>query len=568
MTTSEILKSAIVDDYKKLRETFKSDSYYAIQIIIRRLDVISLFFWNSKHLNEEQVNESREFFNFGWAPLIKRFFDTHDFDKQHQFIQTREYDYSWADSVILQSGRLAFCQQLLDYEKGSLLKFIQVKETEFEIQYPSERIGHAYFERKSVDFYRDEIVERIIKDKKTKNTLTGDEIKIKLREIITNPYGKFISYNTTEEIDEYYNEKGHHHVLRIQGYEDFDTKDKFGSIEYWKYVDLIEILCGVAIMHTDACIELTKMNPQVDMHNILSYMYFKDSTVKIYAKYLGVSESEIEQILSCVTLHKDNYIHHLEIPAPVPPMYFQVSENQLIRSVAGCLGNPFRFLNIELKRKYKRDYDIAVNNRESRFRKELFLFFPHQRIIKIPREINISFRGMRTDIDAVAFDTETKTLGIFQLKWQDPFGHSMKERYSRISNLFPKANEWIEKMKFWLSSTDSKTILNSLQISRNYPQETEINEICVFIIGRNDVHFTGIELDNRVAWGSWHQIIESQARVETKFDDPIKEMFVKLKSFTPDHRADREDMPERQDFDVTIGNYKVFYKNKNEATES
>ena len=564
-TASEILTPVIVDDLKKIRDTFKSDSYYAIQIIVRRLDVISLFFWNSKHLNEEQVNESREFFNFGWAPLIKLFFKSHDFDKQHQFIQTSENDYSWADSVILQSGRLAFCQQLLDYEKGNLLKFIQINEKEFEIKYPSEKIGHAYFERKSVDFYRDEIVERIIKDKKTKNRISYDEIKAKLREIIKNPYGKFISYNTTEEIDEYYNEKGHHHVLRIQGYEEFDTKDRFGSIEYWKYVDLIEILCGVAIMHTDACIELTKMNQQVDMHNILSYMYFKDSTVKIYANYLGVSESEIDQIISCVTLHKDNFLYHLEIPAPAPPMYFQVSENQLMRSVAGCLGNPFRFLNIELKRKYKRDYDIAVNNREFRFRRDLFLFFPHSRIIKVPREVNISFRGMRTDIDAVAFDTETKTLGLFQLKWQDPYAHSMKERYSRISNLFPKANEWIEKMVFWLSNTDDKTILNSLQISKGFPMANKINEVCVFIISRNDIHFTGVELDNRVAWGSWHQIIESQARITATFDDTIREMFVKLKSFTPENRQDKEEMSGRQDFEVSIGRYKICYKSEHDT---
>lgn len=424
----------------------------------------------------------------------------------------------------------------------------------------NKQIGHAYFERKSVDFYRNEIVGRIIKDKKTKNLLTENEIKLKLREIIKNPFGQFISYATTEEIDEYYNEKGHHHILRIQSYDDFDTNDTFGGIEYCKYVDLIEIICGVAIMHTDACIELTKMNSSVDMHNILSYMYFKDSTIKIYSNYFGVSDETIEQMISCVTLSKENYEYYLDIPAPAPPMYFQISENQLIRSVAGCLGNPFRFLNAELKRKYKRDYDIAVNNREIRFRKELFLFFPHERIVKIPNEVNLSFNGMRTDIDAVVYDTETKTLGIFQLKWQDPFGHSMKERFSRISNLFPKANEWIEKMKFWFSNNDTKTILNSLQIAKHFPKANEILEVCVFVISRYDIHFTGVETDERVAWGSWHQVIEPQARIETKFDNPIREMFVKLKTFTPEDRMKREEMPTRQNFEAEVGDYKIYYK--------
>jgi hypothetical protein len=519
-----------------------------------------MFFWNSKHQNEEQVNESREFFNFGWAPLMKLFLNDHDFNTPNRFIQTFQRDYDWADSVMLHSGRLAFCRQLLDYEKAKILKFIKTKENEFEIKYPNEQIGHAYFERQSLDFFRKEIVERMINEKKSKLLFNENEIKVKLREIIKNPYGKFISYETTPEIDEYYNERGHQHILRIQGYDDFDSSDTFGSIEYWKYIDLVEIVCGVAIMHTDACIELTKMNSEVDMHNILTYTYYKDSTIKLYSKYLGVSNEEIEQIFSCFTLSKDNYEYYLDIPAAAPPMYFQVSDNQLIRSIAGCLGNPFIFLNRELKRRYKRDYDIAVNNREKRFRKELFYFFPHERIVKIPNEINISFNGMRTDIDAVAYDAETKTLGLFQLKWQDPFAHSMRERFSRITNLFPKANEWIGKMKFWLSNNDEKTILNSLQITKHAPQAREINEICVFVLARNGIHFAGIKTDDRVAWGSWYQIIESKARIETKFDDPIKEMFVKLKMFAPEHRMTREEMPTRQIFDVKIGDYRVYYE--------
>lgn len=555
---SAILRSAIESDYEKLRATFTSDPAHAIQILIRRLDVVSLFFWNSAHQAEDQVMESRGYFDFGWAPLLKLFLDNHDFEIQSHLIQTFPKDNQWADSVMLHSGRLAFCKQLLEYEKAKALEFTNPAENEFEITYKENQVGIEYFERVSADFFTDQIIERIIEEKKKPEQFTDEEIKTKLREIIKNPYGKFISYATTPEIDEHYNELGRHHVLRIQGYDDFDINDTFGSIEYRKYLDLIEIICGVAIMHTDACIELTKMNSDVDMHDVLTYLYYKDKTIKIYSNYFGLSDEEIEQILSCVTLTKDNYEYHLSIPAAAAPMYFQVSGNQLIRSVRGCLGNPFRFLNNELKRRYKRDYDSAVNNREKRFRTDLFAFLPNERIIKIPREINLSFRGMRTDIDAVAYDTKTKTLGLFQLKWQDPFAHSMKERFSRISNLFPKANEWIEKINIWLSSNDVKTILNSLQITKYAPQAKEVNEICIFVIARNHIHFTGVKTDERVAWGSWYQLIESLTSTKTEFDDQIKEMFVKLKIYAPEQRMLREEMPERQHFEAEIGDYRVY----------
>lgn len=556
---SEILKPVIDREFKKLRASFQADSYYAIQILIRRLDVVNMFFWKSEHQTDEQVNESREFFNFGWAPIIKLFLDDLDFHKLHRFIQTSKRDYNWADSVILHSGRLAFCKQILDYEKAKVLKIINTKKNEFEIKYNDDQVAVEYFERQSIGFFRDQIIERLIKEKKSKSSFDENEIKEKLRAIIKNPYSKFISYETTPEIDEYYNELGHHHILRIQGYDDFDVSDTFGSIEYRKYVDLIEMITGVAIMHTEACIELTKMNPSVDMHNILTYTYFKDKTIKLYSKFWGVSDEKIDQIFSCITLTKDNYKYYLDIPAAAPPMYFQLSDNQLIRSVAGCMGNPFRILNSELKRRFKRDYDIAVTKREERFRKELFLFFTHERIIKIPNEIKISFNGIKTDIDAIAYDSETKTLGLFQLKWQDLFAHSMKERFSRISNLFPKANEWIEKMRIWLSNNDDKTILNALQITKYAPTAKGINEICVFVLARNHVHFTGIKTDERVAWGSWYQIIESKASIETRFDDPIKEMFFKLKMFSPEQRMTREKMPKRQNFDARIGDYRIYY---------
>jgi hypothetical protein len=232
----------------------------------------------------------------------------------------------------------------------------------------------------------------------------------------------------------------------------------------------------------------------------------------------------------------------------------------MIRSIAGCLSNPFSLLNRELKRKYKNDYDKALNNRESRFRKELFGFFPHERIVKIPREINISFKGIRTDIDAVAFDTQTGTLGLFQLKWQDPFEKCMVERYSRISNLFPKINDWISKMKFWVANNTSKTIINSLQIDKFYKGKTTINEIYVFVISRNTINFTGVEKDESVAWSSWYQLIEAQASLKTLFDDPIREMYVKIKNFDPKVRLQREKLPETDDFEIYVGETKIYYK--------
>lgn len=563
MKPSKLLKDKIDEESKIPKNSFGGPSYWAIQNIVRRIDFILPLFHRRDGWTKQQVDEFREFFNYGWAPILKQYYDDINLDVHQPFPLMTDEMISWTDSNISFSGRLEFCKQLLSYEKAGLITIISPKENEFTFSYSHKVTGIEQYDQMSMDFYKEQIIERIIDQKKKEKPFDEQKIKTELRKIIKNPDGKLISYDSTPEIDEYYNQQGHYHILRLQGYDDFDTTDKFGGIEYWKYVDMIELITGVAIMHMDACLELVKMNPKVNLMNILSYTYFKDKTIKLYSNYLGVSEKKIEQIFSCLTVSKENFDYYLEYPSTPPPMYFQVSDNLTIRSIAGCLSNPFSLLNRELKRKYRSDYDKAVNRREDRFRKELFMFFPDERIIKIPREVNISSNGIKTDIDAVVFDSKTGTLGIFQLKWQDPFAKDMTERYSRMSNLFPKANEWVDKMKRWATNSTSKTIINSLQINKFLKEKKEVKEIYCFVISRNQMNFTGMEIsDNTVAWSSWHQLIEAQARIKTDFDDPIREMFVKIKSFSPDRRINIDELPQAEDLEVQIGKIKVHYKKK------
>jgi hypothetical protein len=554
------LQDVVDKESKRIKRTYHGRSYHAIQHIVRSLDNVLTLYFNSTSLSHEEVNDFREFFRFGWPSLLKNYYGDIDINIHEPFPLMTSESINWAYSNILYSGKIEFCKQLIAYEKADLIKIIKTKKNEFTFKYLKEETGIERFDVASYNFYKEKIVEKIIERKKTEKKFDEENIKNELKKIIKNPHGKLISYITTAELDEYYNDQGHYQVLRLQGYDEFDKNDKFGNVEYWKYIDIIEIIIGTALLHLDACLELKKMNDNVNLHDILSYTFFKDKTLNEYATYIGTSIEEIEQIFSCITLTKDNFEYYLRYPATPPPIYFQVSKNIMIRSIAGCLSNPFSLLNRELKRKYKSDYDKALNNRENRFRKELFGFFHHDRIVKIPREINISFRGMRTDIDAVAFDTQTGTLGLFQLKWQDPFEKCMVERHSRISNLFPKINEWISKMKFWTSHNTSKTIINSLQIDKFYKGNTPINEIYVFVISRNTINFTGIEKDETVAWSSWYQLIEAQASIRTMFDDPIREMYIKIKNFEPKIRIKTEGLSETEDFSMDIAETKIYYK--------
>ena len=306
------------------------------------------------------------------------------------------------------------------------------------------------------------------------------------------------------------------------------------------------------------------MNPKVNLQNLLTYTHFKDKTLDIYKNYFGASQTEIEQIFSCITLNKENFNYYLEYPGASLPMYVQVSDNMLVRLISGCLGNPFELLNRELKRKFEKDYFEAVNKREERFRRELYHLFPHDNVIKIPKGINIKIDGKETDIDAALFDTNTMTLGLFQLKWQDPFRKSMRERFSRITNLFQKATQWIEKVEYWLTNTEPRIILDTLDIKKYYKDEIYLTEVHLFVPSRNNMNFTNVDgMDDRVAWGTWYQMIESQAIVKSSSDNVIRDAFIKLKTLSPKNRMKNEKIPEIPNFETRFGKYRIYYDKQN-----
>lgn len=558
MTPSHILKEILDSESERLKELFDYPAYLAIHNIVRRMDVVIPLSSRSSKSPQNDYAEFRAFFDYGWLPLIKYYYSKINLsDRLPYTLMTREL-LSFCDTSITYSGRIEFCRQLLHYEKANLIEIQKISHKEFSFKYLHENTGIERFDSISYDFYINRIVEKIIEKKKKQKPFDENYIREQVSKIVSSPDGNMIVYHTTEEIDEYYNQQGHFHMLRKQGYDEFDSKDIFGGIEYWRYVDFVELVMSAALMRIDACIELQKKVSSIDLHNVLSYTFYKDKIVKNYSNYLGLSEEIVEQIMSCLTLTKDNFEYYLDYPAAPPPVFFQVSDNLLITSIAGCLSNPMILLNKELKRKYKRDYDKAVNNREDRFRKELFMFFKDEHIIKIPRGINISFIDIHTDIDAVVFDVKTKTLGLFQLKWQDRYQHSMKERFSRISNLFDKANEWIGKVKYWIENNSKKSIISSLQINKENKISTEIEEVYIFVISRNQMNFTGVELDDSVAWSSWHQLIESQADIGSNINNPIKEMFIKIKALEPEKRLQREKLPNLSKLVIELVDCKVY----------
>lgn len=454
------------------------------------------------------------------------------------------------------SGHTAYVQRVVDMARHQLVTIESSSTTDFSIVSSSSSFNSEVFDKIDVDFVRKVFIDELDAESAKQLDEEWPRIQKIIDETTCSPISSTISYPRNEEVDEYFERRVRLRIRRLQFHEDFGDEDRFGGIPYRKYIDFVETVMAVAYRHTAYSVSYSHKNPTAYLASLLTFVAEDGRFADDFAERFGLSMLQMEQMLSCITLSQDNFQEYLAISAAAPPPYVRMSDRHTIRSINGCLNNPFQFLNFELKRRWPSDYFEAVNRREDRFREDIFRLFPDEHIIKVPRQINIQVNGRRTDIDCVIYDIRTKTLGLFQLKWQEPFAHSLKKRRNS-SEEFYKANKWVDRVCTWLEAVGEKQLLASLQITKLPATAKQVGSVHIFVIGRYAAHFTNGEPDNRAVWGSWWQMVANMGKIKSAFEDPISLAAFSLEFMKPTNRMRRDEMPELKLPAVSLGKYRV-----------
>lgn len=552
----EILRSETL----RLRESFPHEEViFPIIEIVRALDYHTSSLKSGNNSDAQIRAVLFEKYHFGWALAFKEFYRNLKMINDVPVFTYSKEQRDCVDQTIQHAGSLQIAAQLLDCCKADLMT-VSKKENAFLFEYLTESSELEYYERLSTDYYF-ELIEGILEQKKKGYIDKLPQIRSKLKDIVNVVHDKFITYKATDEFDLFYKRLGYLYLMTTQIVDDFDETDTFGGIPYKKYMDQVEYVSRAALMHRDCCVALFhKTSHKINMRDTLTYGFSLKTFSDGLADYLDEKPELIREAVSCLSINKDNYEHHLSYPGVSPPPYFQIGNGTLIRSIHGCLDKPVQFLNRELKRKHPTDYFNAVNNRENRFRRELYDMFPYEWVKKVHGNVLIKTTKGDTDIDAVLFDEKTGTIGLFQLKWQDSFSTSMKERFSRISNLIPKSVEWIEKVTDWVHKSSQDEVIRALRIGE---VQGKLGDVILFVIARHHVHFTEQKLDHRATWASWFQVLEASAKVKNpRNQNPIAELAAKLSFFSPNARQKREQVPPRPGLEIKFADYQLILRGR------
>ena len=404
----------------------------------------------------------------------------------------------FADRYLRMCGQLDCARRLIEAEKYGLTRVRGPDHGRIVIEVEDDAGEHV--ERRSGAWLVGEMREAPLAELSSRKKQSRKRIdrSVKLHQ------GWFIRYETSARAMRYHKKLAAARVLGNAESEALPPQAEVGGRSFSQWIDLANAAQGRALLHIANATRLLATHKHLDLRNLLTSYSDCDSAISLLNEQQVAAAVGAEE-LSILTLDHEGAVQcerEHEIPLPY---FIRLAEGILLLPVFGALLNPCAALTWNLRSKYRTDWDRGVGGREARFREDLRQVFPPARYdipehgFKLRRENGEQL----TDVDAIVLDRESGRLALVQLKWHDIFGHSLRERRNRLTNLLD-ANEWVHRVIAWTAGRSARDVAADLMIRS--ASETQSPQLIV--LARHAARFTnGVNFDDRAAWISWPELV-------------------------------------------------------------
>lgn len=245
-----------------------------------------------------------------------------------------------------------------------------------------------------------------------------------------------IRYSSCKELEEYFEAQAELRSQGLPGNDAIPDDCKIGPLTFGQYRTAMVTGIARCLKHT-AFVDTLLVRPHSPAaRDILTIYSFDHELREQWGGLLGLNDDEADVMLEVLGISTSD-TKHLKSALDCPQaLLIRGGDQCWHKPVFGGLNSPFPWLNKKLQRMFRPDWDRAVNLREAAFRRDLQALFPEPRFFMPPKPRVLRADGrILTDIDDLVFDRITGTIAVFQLKWQDSFETSLRERASRQKNL-------------------------------------------------------------------------------------------------------------------------------------
>ena len=506
---SDILTELIRREEERILATLPGERRWGLLELVRAIDhyLVYVLGLDEKNREEEIDSERWDLFRYGQSKAVSLFTDWSSTLPGPSLTRSARPHQEWADAVIASCGRLGICEMVLNLHRYGLVELSMPSPKAIHATVGLQEVGVEALEANELRVFHEIAAEM---DHQVRDQSIAIRASIlELMSPLVSPWQEhFLQYDTNPDIDSYFRIQG---LLWARshyepGQDAFPPDATFGDLPFMLYRDAVVEVIGWVLKHIAFSSLLRSKHTHLDMRNLLTVTTGENRLHGYLSDAFDITEMEARQVLDTLKLTPENIQAHTSEPVVDIAPFLNINSTTVVFSISGTLSSPFDFMLAELYRRYRKDWDHAVNGREEHFRRELYGLFPSPRFVRADKPLKLRNEGVvLTDIDAAVFDTTTGTLGLFQLKWQDPFGTSMRKRNSKMLNFLEETNQWV-------STVSSILLENAKALDHLFGERAvrilDTKRIQMFVIGRHFSHFSGgAYRDSRAAWGTWPQVL-------------------------------------------------------------
>jgi hypothetical protein len=425
----------------------------------------------------------------------------------------------WAERYLQECGRLTEAELVLAHCETGFMRMIDDGNGRFDAWIATKRAPTSWRERAGIDWWAAWLATRHEPELRALNAARHDAE--------SGDSGNQASYRRLAGL----------HLKRMAYQLGYPPEAAIGGCTIQTYGDVLKLLIAWALRAHDRGEEATPRSEQL--------------LVAALATDLGVDPAIIGQAVTAFSLDRENAAYHGVVPGVAAAPLVRVAPDRIVWSVYGLTTEPLLFLTRELRLRDGQAYHNVAYLREDVFRQDLYALFPDKRFVTSARRIELrrEVGDVRTDLDAVIFDRKTGTLGVFELKSQDPFARSTAELTRQRDNVL-YANRQISGVLDWLKRHGGDALLN--RVDSRIAKTFRVQKVFPFVLGRYLAHFSnGPEPDRRAAWGTWPQLLRMLDGQPVRASDanPLASLFTRLTKDVPLNRLPVDDSAR----EITIG---------------
>ena len=456
----------------------------------------------------------------GWNLALRLCLERQD-DKGGDIPADRAGLAAWAERFLADCDRLALANLALMQCASGHLQLQQRAPRTFVAWATSRRLSPEQRERADFDWWSAHLTQQVAPH--LANLLVErDRMRALLSQSddpIPESAGPFVS---APAVERYYHQIGQAHVARFACQHSYPADAVIGGATFGQYTDILALLIGWLYRERDCHAPDGDYTPTP---------WDERAMIAALADALDADPVTIGRALQPFILDRDNAAYQSALPGQAAPPLIRLDAGRVVPSARGLLGEPLLFLSRELRRRHGQEYHNRAYLREGVFRRDLYRLFGDRRFALSAERVELKRGGeARTDLDALVFDCKTGTLGVFELKAQDPFARSVEERQRQRDNFF-HANHQVSAILEWVQRHGPDDLL--ARFDAHAAKRFHVQKVHVFVLGRYLAHFTGgPEPDRRAAWGSWPQVLRivGDGPFDPDARNPLGTLFARLRA--------------------------------------